>query len=653
MIEGGNRTLNLSLIGFFVVLVLAWFCYRPAFTGAFQLDDVSNLEGLALVEDLSSATDFILSGTAGPLGRPISLLTFALQAEHWEQGASAFLKINVLIHLINALLIAGCLYQLSRLQAIERNRAVMVAAAAASMWVLMPLLATSSLLAVQRMTTLSALFALLGLGGYLFARGRIDVSPNRALIGMSISIFLGTLLATLSKESGLLLPAYILVLEATLLKSPVAVSTRQWRLWQAVLLLLPTLVVVAYLTTHIVYPDWVVARRGFGVGERLLTEAQLLWLYLYKALVGFPAQLGIYQTPPSVSRSILEPLAFFATVSWLALAAASIFWRRRYPLFALAVLWYLTGHIIESSVVPLELYFEHRNYLPVIGLLYALSSLLLLGATQLHRAGAAMVVLFVLISAYFLYSLASLSGEPSSASRYWAHKYPDSVRAVTTMATYQLAEEGSLRTLSTIDRFVIEQPQFGYLRIHELNLRCITMPEQDHELVLEQLRRELPNVDATLTAGTMLSQLFDTVMSGNCNGVDIDSVVELAQILQRNPRYALVPGYNQFHHKLLAAIARQQGDHAATIDHLEEAIAYRPSEELHMMMVTALAGAGDFKGADDFINNAMLEKPVNPLKAISWQRNLEGLRAYILELEKQILRDQAEEITQGTETDTE
>jgi len=70
-------------------------------------------------------------------------------------------------------------------------------------------------------------------------------------------------------------------------------------------------------------------------------------------------------------------------------------------------------------------------------------------------------------------------------------------------------------------------------------------------------------------------------------------------------------------------------------------------------MVTALAGAGDFKGADDFINNAMLEKPVNPLKAISWQRNLEGLRAYILELEKQILRDQAEEITQGTETDTE
>jgi len=627
VIEGGNRTLNLSLIGFFVVLVLAWFCYRPAFTGAFQLDDVSNLEGLALVEDLSSATDFILSGTAGPLGRPISLLTFALQAEQWEQGASAFLKINVLIHLINALLIAGCLYQLSRLQAIERNRAVMVAAAAASMWVLMPLLATSSLLAVQRMTTLSALFA------------------------MSISILLGTLLATLSKESGLLLPAYILVLEATLLKSPGAVSTRQWRLWQAVFLLLPTLVVVAYLTTHIVYPDWVVARRGFGVGDRLLTEAQILWLYLYKALAGFPAQLGIYQTPPSVSRSILEPLAFFATVSWLALAIASIAWRRRYPLFALAVLWYLTGHIIESSVVPLELYFEHRNYLPIAGPLYSLCAFLLLGSFRLRRIATLVVPLYVLASAYFLYSFASLSGDPSLASRYWALQYPDSVRAVTTMATYQLSEEAPIRALSTIDRFVIERPQHGYLRIQELNLRCMYLPEKDNDLVLEELRRELPDVEFTYTAGTMLSQLFSTVIEEDCNGVDFDTVRELARILRRNPRYVSDPLYNQYHHRLMASIARRQGDFAATIEHIQKGIAQRPSSELNMMMVTALSGEGDFAAAHDFIDNAEKQGPGSPVRAIAWRRDLDNLRAYIRELERYSTGEQSNQPDGGTKAD--
>jgi hypothetical protein len=271
----------------------------------------------------------------------------------------------------------------------------------------------------------------------------------------------------------------------------------------------------------------------------------------------------------------------------------------------------------------------------------------------LRRAAIVLVPFYVLFSAYFLYGFASLSGEPSLASRYWALKYPDSVRAVTTMATYQLSEEGPLRTLSTIDRFVIEQPQFGYLRIQELNLQCMYFPEQGHEAVIEELRRELPNADFTLTSGTMLSQLFSTVISADCNGVDFDLVEELAQTLQRNPRYALSPGYNQFHHKLMAAVARQQGDYHATIDQLEKAIAYRTSAELNMMMVTALAGAGDFKGAGDFINNAMLDSPANPLKAIVWRRDLEGLRNYVRELETQTKLNQVDQVTQGTETDKE
>jgi len=653
VIKGGLSTSKLSLIGFSVVLVLAWFCYRPALSGAFQLDDVANLAGLASVEDASTAADFVLSGAAGPSGRPITLLSFALQAGHWEQGASSFLHANILLHLLNALVLGACLYQLSLLQAIDRNRAAMVAFAVASVWVVMPLLASASLLVVQRMTTLSAFFVLLGLGGYLLARRRIDIAPKRALIGMSISIAVGTLLATLSKESGLLLPAYVLVLEATLLKRPVAVTSRQWRLWHGVFLLLPTLAIVAYLATRITYPEWTVLSRGYTAWGRVLTEAQLLWLYLYKALLGFPAQLGIYQTPPTASRSILQPLALIAFVSWFALAVASIVWRRRFPLFSLAVLWYLTGHIIESSVVPLELYFEHRNYLPIAGPLFALCAALMLKSVQLRRAAIVLVPLYVLLSAYFLHGFAALSGEPSLASRYWALKYPDSVRAVTTMATYQLSEEGPLRTLSTIDGFVIERPQFGYLRIQELNLRCMYLPDQGHEAVIEELRRELPNTDFTLTSGTMLSQLFSTVISTDCNGVDFELVAELAQTLQRNSRYAMVPGYNQFHHRLMAAIARQQGDYYATIDHLERAIAYRTSSELNMMMVTALAGAGDFEGAGDFINNAMLDRPANPLKAIAWRRDLEGLGNYVRELEQQTKLNQVDQVTQGTETDKE
>ena len=132
----------------------------------------------------------------------------------------------------------------------------------------------------------------------------------------------------------------------------------------------------------------------------------------------------------------------------------------------------------------------------------------------------------------------------------------------------------------------------------------------------------------------MLSQLLSTVIATECNGVGLENVRELAGLLQGNPRYRGVPGYNQFHHKLLAGVARQQGDFDATISELEKAISYNASDELNMMMVTALGGAGHFDSARAYISDALKNGPRNPLKRIAWRRNLENLGAYIDELER-------------------
>ena len=639
------------LIGFCLVLALAWFCYRPALSGAFQLDDVANLSGLADVEDLQSVIDFTLSGTAGPTGRPLALLTFALQAEHWDTGAAAFLRLNIMLHLLNAVILAWCLYRLALLSAVQPDKAVVVASATASAWVLMPLLATASLLVVQRMTTLCALFMLLGLAGYLTARGTINFRPGKAMAGMSMSLVVATALATLCKESGLLLPVFVLVLEATVLDRPTSITPRLWRIWHSAFLLLPLVLLLAYLASRSSYPDWLVARRDFNAWERLLTEAQILWLYLQKALLGIPGQLGIYQDAPVISRALFNPLTFFSGLAWLALLSASVAWRRRYPLLALSVLWYLAGHMIESTVVPLELYFEHRNYVAIIGPLFALCSFVLLGSMQLRRIAAVTIPAFLLLSAYFLHSFASLWGDPSAASRYWALRYPGSVRAVTVMATYQLAEEGPLRTLQTLDQFVLGHPGHAYLRILELNLLCMFAGDQDHSRVLEQLDRELPKADFTYTAGTMLSQLFTTSVTYDCNGVAADTVAALAGKLHGNPRYKDDPQYNQFHFKLLAGIARKEHDYPATIDNLRRAIEYRPSSELNMMMVTALGGAGEFAAAYAFIEDAETRRPANPMRAIMWQRDLDGLRLYISELEQYSKRDASHQLDTGTETE--
>ncbi|NIL94421.1 MAG: hypothetical protein GTO71_08290 [Woeseiaceae bacterium] len=635
-----TTTTRLSLIGFLAILLVAWFCYRPALSGDFQLDDRSNLIGLANVEDLGSAVDFMLSGQAGPTGRPLALLTFALQADHWEAGAGPFLTVNVLIHLVNAALLAACLYLLTIARGVSRDRSAMVAAIAAGCWVLMPLLATASFLVIQRMTTLSASITLLGLLAYLFARGQVANSPRSALLAMSASLVLGTGLAIFSKETGLLLPLYVLVLEATVLSRPTSVDRRYWRAWQAAFLVLPTLVVIAYLLTSVDYPDWLITWRGFTAGERLVAESQILWVYLHKAVFGLPGELGIFLAGPTVSYSLAAPQAALSMAGWLVLLAGSVIWRRRYPLAALAVLWFLAGHSIESTIVPLELYFEHRNYLPIVGPVYALTAVLLLGAGIHRRVLAVLAPVYLVTSALFLYSFASMSGEPSTSSRYWAFRYPDSVRAVTTMASYQLTEEGPIRALDTLDQFVIRKPEHAYLRIQELNIRCMFLPGEAHDVVIEELRRELPTVEFTYTAGTMLSQLLDSVVATNCNGVGLEQVRELANVLQGNPHYGLVPGYNQFHHKLLAGIARQQDDFDTTVEELEKAISFQGSGELNMMIVTTLAGAGQFDQANAFISAALDDEPRNPLQRIAWRRNLASLSAYVDELERYSRNDE-------------
>jgi hypothetical protein len=141
------------------------------------------------------------------------------------------------------------------------------------------------------------------------------------------------------------------------------------------------------------------------------------------------------------------------------------------------------------------------------------------------------------------------------------------------------------------------------------------------------------------------------VIEEDCNGVDFDTVRELARILRRNPRYVSDPLYNQYHHRLMASIARRQGDFAATIEHIQKGIAHRPSSELNMMMVTALSGDGDFAAAHDFIDNAEKQGPGSPLRAIAWRRDLDSLRAYISELERYSPGEQSNQPDGGTEAD--
>lgn len=610
-------------------LALAWFAYAPALGAAFGLDDVANLGELASVDDRHSALRFVFSGNAGPLGRPIALASFLPQADALADGAGEFLVVNVFIHLLNGALLAAALALLSRTRGLEPRRAAIAAVGATAVWLFLPVLAPASLNVVQRMTTLSATFVLLGLLGYLLARRELGNRPVRALGGMSAALFLGTALAAFTKENGALLPTFVLVVESTLLARPRLPDPRLWRAWSALFLWLPTAMIAGYLAMRVPYSEALVLKRDFTAWQRLMTEARILWEYLAKAFVPLPGTiLGFYDDQP-VARSLLAPLTLLAVSSWLAIAALAIAWRRRYPLAAFAALWYLAGHAVESTVLPLELYFDHRNYLPLVGPVYALAAGVAALPARSLGPGTAALAAYALALAAGLHSLGSLWGQPAEAARYWHEQAPLSMRAATTHATRQIEAGQAAEALEMIQRFVIANPEHAYVLIQFVNMDCLSAPDVDRRRQVEAVKTALGSVRFTYTVMEMLAELLATTNRADCRGIDSATVRGLAEALADNPRYAGDPRFLNLYHKLVALTHFREGDSERALAELQKVPEGAMQGDLTTMKVMVLADLGRFDAALAVVRDAHDRLPLHPMRRRLLRRDLDELEQYI------------------------
>ena len=121
------------------------------------------------------------------------------------------------------------------------------------------------------------------------------------------------------------------------------------------------------------------AGREFSLEERLLTQGRLLWRYLAWILLPNITDMGFQHDDIPISTGLFQPLTtLLSLIAWVVLLALSFVLRRRYPLLLLYVLFFLVGHSMESTILPLEMVYEHRNYLPSMPVCLLLASILIL-----------------------------------------------------------------------------------------------------------------------------------------------------------------------------------------------------------------------------------------------------------------------------------
>src|SRR5690606_7262809 len=210
-------------------------------------------------------------------------------------------------------------------------------------------------------------------------------------------------LAMACKEDSILLPAYALALELTVLRfaaaDPRVAGLLRRGYLAAVLagLAAYALFVLPHYWHWDAYPG-----RDYSTPERLLTQARVLCLYMGQILLPLPQNMSFFYDWLQPSRGLLQPWTTLPAVATV-LGLLAVAWRlrTRRPLFALGVLLFFAAHGIASNVPNLALAFEHRNHFALIGAVLAVGSLLATASHSLRwrpvlQATAATLVLVAL-----------------------------------------------------------------------------------------------------------------------------------------------------------------------------------------------------------------------------------------------------------------
>jgi hypothetical protein len=366
---------------FTVAAVLA--VYWAGLHGAFFFDDGASIltaPGVRLttfsVEALEQAW---FSGGAGPFGRPIAQLTFAIN--HYFTGFNpfAFKATNLAIHLICGLLVFNLMRRLLAAETppmtrAQGGRALLASGVVSALWLLHPIQLLPVLHVVQRMTSLSALFLLASFLLHIKGRER----AGRAGVAMLVcawGLFLP--LSVLSKETGVLFPAFALAWELILRHRKIGKLDRFARVFVTVAIL-STIAVAIYAMS--LRAQWIWSGYGlrpFTLAERMLTEGRVVWFYLSLIVAPRLSEFGLHHDDIAISRDLLTPwTTASAILGIVALVWLILLTRKRSPLVSFGVAWFLIGHMLESTVLPLEIAHEHRNYLPLLGVLIAVCGLM-------------------------------------------------------------------------------------------------------------------------------------------------------------------------------------------------------------------------------------------------------------------------------------
>ena len=349
--------------------VVGFALYSNTFDSPFVFDDIARIEENQSIRitELSAANLIDTAfGKQAAKTRPIGNVTFALNYYFHQYNLEGYHLVNITIHILAGIFLFIFIQTTLNLPLLktEVDHTFMVAFFAALLWLVHPIQTQSVTYIVQRMNSMAALFYILAF--WLYVKGRLAVQSGRKWVWLG-SAALAWIFALGSKQNAVTLPFFVFLYEWYFFQDLSVDWVKRKLKFVFLVILVFGLISLLYLGSDPLerlssIRDF--ANKEFTLSERIMTQFRVVIHYISLIFFPHPSRLNLdYDFP--LSNSLISPMTTLPSavvivgLVWLALYLA-----KRQRLISLCLLWFLGNLVIESSVIPLAIIFEHRLYLP-------------------------------------------------------------------------------------------------------------------------------------------------------------------------------------------------------------------------------------------------------------------------------------------------
>ncbi len=345
--------------------------YWPGLNSTFLLDDHTNIKN-AVIDDLSinNLKQAIFKNRSGvhPITRAIPTLSIAINSPHDGINSHQLKYQNLMLHLICGLLVFLFIYLLAKAFTDNYRKILSVALLSSTAWLIHPLHVSTTLYTIQRITQFSTLFTLLALCFFLYAKQSSKYKNKLTLYFVAFPIALS--LSLMSKENSALICFYLISISYMTRESIFLKNTQIDKFFYYVfgwgMLIAGTIVLLLKFPHFLNYSN-----RDFTLLERLYSQSHIVLAYLKNLLIPQLSSMGLFLDDTSIQRT-LDISTSIKSVVIIGLFTFSCLWVYKKKFLGILSIFFF-GHLLESSIFPLELAFEHRNYFPSIGVIACLS----------------------------------------------------------------------------------------------------------------------------------------------------------------------------------------------------------------------------------------------------------------------------------------